>query len=204
MTLGLLAAGIVALLGYARRPPRPRPTAPTGRSRQHGEAVTTDDWARWLHTVADGVRSGDSVRVAVQHAHDHHALFGTVVRPDAPLERVLGGTPHDGDEAVVVQVLAVATSLGGAVAATLQAGAALLHERAAVRAEALAHAAQARLSARVLTAVPVAFAVWNVVGSAAFRSALCTTAGAAAALTGAVLSATGWRWMRHIVERVAP
>lgn len=202
--LGMLAASAVCLMGYALHPPRPRRRTPQAHSRRRSNPATADEWARWLHTVAAGVRGGDSVRVAVQHAHAQHGTSGSVVHPDAPFERLLRGTPVDRDEAVVVQVLTVATSLGGAVAATLQAGATLLHERAGVRAEALAHAAQARLSARVLTAVPVVFAAWNVAGSAAFRRALCTPAGATAAAAGAVLSAAGWRWMRRIVQQVTP
>ena len=202
--LGMLAAAVVLLMGFALRPPRPRPCTPPSRTRRRSNPATADDWARWLHTVAAGVRGGDSMRVAVQHAHEQHGTSGSVVHPDAPFERLLRGTPDDRDEAVVVQVLAVAASLGGAVAATLQAGATLLHERAGVRAEALAHAAQARLSARVLTAVPVVFAMWNLVGSPSFRSALCTPAGATAAAAGTVLSAAGWRWMRHIVQQVTP
>jgi tight adherence protein B len=87
--------------------------------------------------------------------------------------------------------------------ATVQSGATLLHERAAVRAEALAHAAQARLSARVLTAVPVVFAAWNLTTSTTFRRAVCTPAGAVAAVAGAALSAVGWWWMQRVVQRVS-
>lgn len=202
--LGALAASVVCLLGYALHPPRLRRRRSLPHPRRRGNPATADDWARWLHTVAAGVRSGDSVRVAVQHAHAHHALDGSVVHPGAPLDQLLQGTPTDADEAVVIQVLAVATALGGAVAATLQAGAALLHERAAVRAEALAHAAQARLSARVLTAVPLVFAAWNLIGSASFRRALGTPVGATAAAAGALLSVAGWRWMRRIVRKATP
>lgn len=203
MMLGVAMAGAVFLAGCAVRPPRLRRCTAPAPARRRGSTPTADDWARWLHTVAAGVRSGDSIRAAVHHAHAHHALEGSVVHPDAPFDHLLRGAPHDRDEAVVVQVLAVAAALGGSVAATLQAGATLLHERAAVHAEAFAHAAQARLSARVLTAVPAVFAAWNVVGSASFRRAVCAPAGATAAAVGVVLSAAGWRWMHRIVRRVA-
>ncbi len=106
------------------------------------------------------------------------------------------------DEAVVVQVLGAAAELGGPVAATLDAGASLLRERVAAREEALAHSAQARLSARVLTAVPVAFAAWSAVGSGSFRAAVLTPAGTAAVALGGALNLAGWWWMRRVVARV--
>lgn len=202
MILGLLVAATVCVLSVAVRPPRPRASRATPRARRRTPTPTTDDWSRWLDTAAAHVRGGDSLRVAVGHAHAHHRLVGQVVRPDDAFDQLVDGRPTDGDEAVVVQVLAVAACLGGAVAATLQAGAALLHERAVVRAEARAHAAQARLSARVLTAVPLMFAAWNLATSATFRDAVCTPVGAVAAAAGAVLSIVGWWWMQHVVRRV--
>ena len=69
------------------------------------------------------------------------------------------------------------------------------------RAEARAHSAQARLSARVLTLVPVGFAGWSVVASTTFRRALFTPAGITSAALGLLTNAAGWWWMRRIVGR---
>ena len=118
--------------------------------------------------------------------------------PRTDLLRPPGTT--DAGEAVVWQALAAAAAFGGATAATVQAGANLLRERAAVRAEAEAHSAQARLSARVLTAVPLAFAGWSATASATFRRALASPPGVAAASAGLCLNLLGWWWMRRIVR----
>jgi tight adherence protein B len=99
--------------------------------------------------------------------------------------------------------MSVAMSLGGPTAAVLQSGAALLRERAAVRAEAATHAAQARLSARVLTAVPLLFATWGAVSSTSFRQSLLSPFGVVAASLGLGLNAVGWWWMHRIVRAAA-
>jgi Flp pilus assembly protein TadB len=83
----------------------------------------------------------------------------------------------------------------------VQTGANMLRERAAVRAEAAAHAAQARLSARVLTVVPIGFAAWSATASHAFRRAVATPAGVTSAALGIVVNLVGWWWMHHIVRR---
>jgi tight adherence protein B len=106
----------------------------------------------------------------------------------------------DPDEAVALQVLSTASKLGGATASAVQAGASILRERRGARDEARAHSAQARLSARVLTLVPLAFAAWSFAASASFRSALATPAGMLAVLAGLGCNLVGWWWMRRIVR----
>jgi Flp pilus assembly protein TadB len=151
--------------------------------------------------VAAEVRGGTGLRHAATDVLDTHQLTGQVVRHPLLFDR-LAQTPIDHpDEAVVAQSLATALQLGGSTAGVVQAGANLLRERAAVRAEARAHSAQARLSARVLTLVPVGFAAWSGVASTTFRRALLTPAGLTSATLGIVTNSIGWWWMRHIVHR---
>jgi tight adherence protein B len=123
-----------------------------------------------------------------------------VVQREATLDHIVAGSDVSGDEAVVVHVLATAARLGGPMAATVQSGAALLRERAAVREEARAHSAQARLSARVLTVVPMSFAAWSYAASSSFRHAVATPAGSASIAAGVAFNVVGWWWMRHIVR----
>ena len=70
--------------------------------------------------------------------------------------------------------------------------------------DAAVQSAQARLSARVLTSVPVAFSLWGVAFSRSFRSAVVTPVGLCAVAVGAILNATGWLSMRRIIGRVGP
>ena len=88
-------------------------------------------------------------------------------------------------------------------ASTLDAASALLRERAAIRAEAHAYSAQARLSARVLTAVPLVFAAWSLGSSRSFRSAVLSQFGLASTAAGALCNLAGWWWMRQIVGKAA-
>jgi Flp pilus assembly protein TadB len=156
-------------------------------------------WAVFLDAVASGVRSGLSLTAAVGAAtsrtgvsppgSSHPAVEGRRLRRSAA------------DEAVVQQALQVAAELGGAVASGLHHAANLLRERHAARAEARANAAQARLSAAVLTLVPVGFAALGALTSASYRSALGGSTGVALAAAGAVLNLTGWWWMRRTIDR---
>ncbi len=116
--------------------------------------------------------------------------------PDA-----LGATDRDdADLAFTVQALSATAHLGGPIAATLDQAAAVLRERAAARAERRAHGAQARLSGRVLTIVPLGFAVWSATVSQRTRDIyVSTVAGGICAVFGIALNLAGWRWMRHII-----
>jgi Flp pilus assembly protein TadB len=99
-----------------------------------------------------------------------------------------------------VQALAATAHLGGPIAATLDEAAAVLRDRVAAHAERKAYGAQSRLSARVLTIVPLGFALWSAVASERTRDVyVATTAGGISAICGIALNVTGWLWMRHII-----
>jgi Flp pilus assembly protein TadB len=111
---------------------------------------------------------------------------------------------HDADRhadlALTVQALSATAHLGGPVAATLDEAAAVLRERAAARAERRAHGSQARLSARVLTIVPLVFAVWSAVASQRTRDIyLSSVAGGICASCGLALNLAGWQWMKRTI-----
>jgi tight adherence protein B len=108
--------------------------------------------------------------------------------------------PGDPDSALTLQALSATSHLGGPIAATLDEAAAVLRGRTAARAERWAHGAQARLSARVLTIVPLGFASWSALASQRTRAVyLSSLAGEVCALLGLVLNLAGWRWMKRII-----
>lgn len=211
------AAASVAIVLLAALWWRPQLVAPRGRQvqRSRGRGVrpqqppAPEAWAALLDAIAAELRSGASLTAACERATTRAGLHGAVVQPGCSppfahtATRGEQRTTTSAEEAVVVQALSAAHALGGAMAATLHAGAALLRERAAIRAEALAHSAQARLSARVLTAVPIVFAGWSVLSSRSFRAAMFSPLGVASATAGGVCNLFGWWWMRRIVGRVA-
>ena len=202
-TRGAVLVATVLLLARLVRPGGSRGRAcdmhgssPSWLPRRRAAPPTASDWAAFLDTTSTEVRSGSSLAAALAHSRQRHPTLATRI---AILDRSL-----DPDAAVVAQSVAAALELGGPVAATLHHGAALLRERAAQREEAKAHSAQARLSAKVLTAVPLLFAAWSAVSSTTFRQAVTSPTGLAAASAGLASNTIGWWWMRRIVDKAMP
>ena len=180
-----------------------RPSVPH-RQKRPLRSPTTVHWADLLDAIAAEVRSGHSLSVGYTIAMERAEVHGDVLRPGCAFAALATSVSQQPDEALVLHALTTAASLGGHTAATLQAAAGVLRERAAVRDEATAQSAQARLSARVLTAVPVLFAAWSALTSSSFRTALVSPFGAVAAALGVLGNLAGWAWMRHLVSSVAP
>ena len=174
--------------------------APSARSRHRTAAPGADGWAHLLDQVAAAVRAGESLTIAWRDAITRLDVRGCSIGPATTIADLGRSTSTDRDEVVVIQAVTAAATLGGPVAATLDAGAALLRERHALRAEARAQAAQAWLSAKVLTAAPLLVAAWGLLSCPSFRSALTGPVGISAAASGAGCNAIGWWWMRRLVR----
>jgi tight adherence protein B len=204
MTTALLAALLVTLIA-GRSARHLLPGSRAVRPRQRGRRQTTSpDYAGLLDAIARQVRSGASLAAAAVEEIDPASPLGEVVErlsDGGSLADALAAiVPTDTDLALTVQALSATAYLGGQVAATLDQAAAVLRERAAARAERRAHGAQARLSARVLTIVPLGFAGWSALTSRQTRDVYVTSAaGAICAACGLALNLAGWRWMRRIV-----
>jgi Flp pilus assembly protein TadB len=162
------------------------------------------DYASVLDAIARQVRSGSSLAAAIVDEADGTSPLGAIadqLTAGESLAATLGElVPGDADHALAVQALSATAHLGGPIAATLDDAAAVLRERAAARAERRAHSSQARLSARVMTIVPVGFAVWSAVASRSTREIyMSTLAGGICALSGLGLNVVGWQWMKRII-----
>jgi Flp pilus assembly protein TadB len=208
--MSALAGGALVLVLAAWVRPRlaaARGRAPGRAPRLRQRSPTADEWAAVLDGVSAEVRTGSSLAVALQQALVRSQPHGQSITPSTTLASIAAtiatAEAADPDEAVVVQAISAAHSLGGPAAATIDAASALLRERSAIRGEALAHSAQARLSARVLTGVPLTFAGWSLLSSRSFRTALLSEVGLASALIGATCNLIGWWWMRRIVAKVS-
>lgn len=202
-------AAVAILLTFAAWT-RPRPATRNGRSveqagrvrRQRTASPTVNEWAALLDAMSNEIRTGSSLATALQHALTRCRPNGQLLTPSATLATIEATTSTaDADEAVVLQALRAAHALGGPTAATLDAASALLRERAVIRGEALAYSAQARLSARVLTGVPLVFAGWSALSSRTFRVALVSPIGLTSAAVGGACNLLGWWWMRRIVSK---
>jgi Flp pilus assembly protein TadB len=199
---GVLAALLVAPLARRLRPmPRRAPTIDTTRWRsRHAQP----DYASLLDAIARQVRSGSSLTSAVVDETDPSSPLGLAIdglaQGGSLADALAKIVPRHADFALTVQALSATAQLGGPVAATLDEAAAVLRERAAARAERRAHGSQARLSARVLTIVPLVFALWSAVASQRTRDVyISTVAGGICAVCGLALNVVGWQWMKRII-----
>ena len=91
---------------------------------------------------------------------------------------------------------------GGPPAEPLDRAASTLRGRAADAAERRTHSAQARLSAIVMTVLPLAMLALLLATSAPTRTAATSGTGVAVIAIGGTLNVAGWRWMRRIVSQV--
>lgn len=104
-------------------------------------------------------------------------------------------------------VLAAIASLGGAAAAPLDRFAVTMRQRASDDLERAAHSAQAKMSAKVLTSVPLAVLALLVLTDADVREVITSTAGGSTVALGLALNTLGALWMRRIAgtgEEVTP
>jgi tight adherence protein B len=164
--------------------------------------------AAWCERVGAGLRSGRSLTAAVvdadagasdvrAFAHVAHA-----VRRGHSLAAAFRAVDEDPSTPIglAAPVLATCAEMGGAAAAPIESIGDILVARADERAERLVASAQARLSARVLTTVPVAVAALLAVSEPSVRQAVTTPPGLALVGCGAVLNTTGWWWMRRMIR----
>jgi Flp pilus assembly protein TadB len=100
---------------------------------------------------------------------------------------------------LALSVIAAAATHGGSTGQALDHVGAALRLRAADEQERAAHSAQARLSANVLTAVPLGFLVLMVVLDRSVRDVIASPVGIAIVMVGITLDGVGWLWMRSIV-----
>jgi Flp pilus assembly protein TadB len=152
----------------------------------------------FLEIAAREVRTGSSVAVAVDEG-----LRRAGSDADA-LRAAMSAAPGEASADVALAAHAVrrASIIGHQPAAVFDRAAATLRERDACRAEQRAHTAQARLSARVLTVVPVGFAAFAVATNPSVRRVYVgSPVGVVLVAAGAGLNVLGWWWMRRIVQR---
>ena len=177
------------------------------RSRRHPSA---DGIAEWCDDLARRTRAGATLR---------DALLTTVPRTPAlivliaavqlrlergdTVERALGavGGGDDGHFALARNVISTAAMLGGPSAPALDRVAAALRLRSADQQARAAHSAQARMSAHVLTLVPLGFLALMLAIDDGVRQAIGAPMGAAIVATGLALNGAGWLWMRSVIGR---
>lgn len=167
---------------------------------------TARDVAAWCDEIARRVRSGSSLREAVAVLPTDPVTEHATAAMRLALERgthLAEAAARAGDAGphlrLALSVIATASRLGGPSAASIDRTAMLLRQRATDSDERATHAAQARLSAHVMTAVPLLMLAVLVTTDDDVRSVAASTTGAILVVTGLVLNAVGWWWMRRII-----
>ena len=191
------AAHRLVLRRFVARVARRR-SARVGRIEPGAVAAMLDQTAR---QCASGVSLGEAFTVAVNGSALRHvfadatAALATGAAIDAALERIPLDQP---DIALAAHVLRLCATQGGTVSESLDRAAATLRDREAVGNERVAQSAQARLSARVLTILPIAFGGWTLLTTPTVQHFFLTPIGVACLLLGLGLNAGGWLLMRRV------
>jgi Flp pilus assembly protein TadB len=217
----VLAAVAVVLAAAAVAPAAMSPARslrPSAAGRRHGWAgrrllrrrvVEPDDVsvAAWCDRVIGGLRAGSSLTRAVADAGDEpgspFADVAHAVRRGRPLAAAVRDEPGGPGTAVGLAgpVVAVCADVGGATTVALERVTTTLLARAAERDERRTASAQAALSARVLTLLPLGVLGLLVVAEPSIRSTLVSPLGASCVVAGVTLEVAGWWWMRRLIGR---
>ena len=230
MTSGLvavIAVSAVVVVGWAlrpirrRTPDRTRPDdgddaswRPTdrierarARRRRRGDPGA-DEVAAWCDELAGDLRGGSTLRHALTTVIPGDDTTATRTEPlrlalerARPIADATAMTSSPGPHLhLALTVIAATSEVGGSAAAAIDRVAATLRRRAADQAERRVQAAQARLSAHVMTAVPLSMLGLLLATDGDVRVVMTTPVGATCLVAGLTLNASGWMWMRHIVE----
>ncbi len=165
--------------------------------------------AEWCDDVARQLRSGITLSSALTTSVPHDAATRRATedlrrRLDRGRSVIAAIDPVTvGDESpslrLALSVVATAARVGGSPAPAIDRTAGTLRQRAADADERRVHAAQARLSALVLTAVPIAMLVLLVVTDGDVRATATSALGATCIALGLTLNTIGSIWMRRII-----
>ena len=168
----------------------------------------------FLDAIARDVRSGFSlassfVQCSDQQPDSNHwsqpvaqqCLRG-VVLADALLECALPTwTP---EIRFASRTLAVASAGGAGVAPALEHSASVLREQQGLMLDRDVQAAQAQLSTKVLTWLPIAVFAWIAITDPVARGFLLgTPVGMCCVATGIALNVSGRKWMSHVVDNIS-
>ena len=185
-------------------------TSPTTSAMRAPPLATTD----FLDAIARDVRSGFSlassfVQCSDQQTDDNHwsqpvaqqCLRG-VVLADALVECALPTwTP---EIRFASRTLAVASAGGAGVAPALEHSASVLREQQGLMLDRDVQAAQAHLSTKVLTWLPIAVFAWIAITDPIARMFLLSTpVGMCCVAAGITLNVSGRKWMSHVVDNIS-
>lgn len=198
---------------------RPSTGRSAWRARPH-HRVEPGDVAAWCDELSRALRHGSTLRSVIETtvpadpAVEHHT---------APLRRRLDRGVNVGDACdewslelertsapgtdalhTLAAVLSATASMGGNTAEPIDRFGMTMRQRASDHLERAANSAQARMSARVLTIVPLAMLAVLLATDGDVRGAVTSTTGLVVVTVGLALNAVGAWWMRRIAGPPQP
>lgn len=190
--LRAMVIGIAAHRLLVARPEPRRPWRPMNRR----TTTPLRDPAHECDEIARALRSGTSLANAM-------STLGIVAHSDVGtltdhLVRAIADS-DDADRVLMLRVVATIATEGGSGAEALDRCASRLRAREDDRRERRLAAAPARLSALVMTALPLGVLALLAATSTAVRTHLGRPSGAIAVSFGIALNLAGWRWMRRAI-----
>lgn len=180
------------------------------RHRRH----LADDIAPCLDALARRTAAGQSLSQAISEVSLGSGAFAQCLQRvatqnalGAPLHRAVAALRRDDagtEERLAVTTLEVLARLGGAVPGALDRAAVAVRDRRTIAADRQVGAAQARMSATVLSALPALVSIWTTANDARIaRFVLHEPLGRLCTAAAVMLNAVGWFWMRSLVGPTA-
>ena len=164
--------------------------------------------AEWCDRLAGRLRSGASLRDALLTTIPDDEPTQRLTEPvrrrlhhGEPVTIVVGAVEESGPHLhLAFTIIGAAARVGGPSAPAIDRTAASLRARVADHDDRRVQAAQARMSAHVLTAVPVLMLTLLVITDSDAREAVTTKAGVICLTVGLALNMLGTAWMRRMIR----
>ena len=166
--------------------------------------------AAWCDALARAVGGGATLAAAIRTVEPPTACAAAVGSIRLALERgaslndACSSGPQPEALQVAITVIRACATQGGPAGEPLSRTAAVLRGRAADAAERRTQSAQARMSAIVMTILPICMLALLLFTSRSVRLFVASPTGLAVMVAGAALNTVGWRWMRRLVTGGRP
>lgn len=168
--------------------------------------IAPEHVATWADGLAGAIRSGSTLAAAIRDVEPPRSCAPAITsirlasRRGASLRRACEIEPCPPHLDLALAVIRACAENGGPAAEPLSRAAATLRGRAADDAERRTQSAQARMSAVVMTVLPICMLGLLLLTSGSVRLFIGSPLGAGVVAVGALLNLLGWLWMRRLID----
>jgi Flp pilus assembly protein TadB len=177
----------------------------TERTRRRVD-IAPEHVAAWADGLAGAIRSGSTLAAAIRDIEPPRSCAPAVAsirlasRRGTSLRQACEIEPCPPHLDLALAVIRACAENGGPPAEPLSRAAATLRGRAADAAERRTQSAQARMSAVVMTVLPICMLGLLLLTSSSVRLFIGSPVGAGVVTVGALLNLLGWLWMRRLID----